>query len=63
MEQRTVSEMKAYVDGYNACYERFAEVLLHSTGQPLSKVFQRMMIYRTAVNSVLESEVADGDKS
>lgn len=61
MIQRTESEMKAYVDGYNACFERYTVSLqsLNLNGKDgayISKVINDMKKLKAAVNAVVESE-------
>lgn len=53
MIKRTGAEIKAYADGYNACYEQFCEYL---KVRPLWEVLEKMDLLVTAVNSCVESE-------
>lgn len=55
MIKRTDEEMQAYVDGYNACFEKFRETLLQrNTGA--DKAIRKMEMLKEAVNSVLLTE-------
>ena len=52
MIQRTESEMKAYVDGYNACFNQFIEYFEN----PLYEFLSNMYVMKAAVNAVVECE-------
>ena len=55
MRARTQEEIKAYVEGYNSCFERFCEIL--DKGRNYNReAINRMKIFVTAVNSVVEVE-------
>lgn len=55
MIKRTDKEVQAYVDGYNACFEKFRETLLQrNTGA--DKAIRKMEMLKEAVNSVLLTE-------
>ena len=51
MIKRTDGEVKAYVDGYNACYEKFVEILLGRNG--VNTAIRKMEMLKTAVNNTL----------
>ena len=53
MRARTESEIKAYVDGYNACYKQFCECLKI---RPLWKAVKKMDLFVTAVRNCIEDE-------
>lgn len=52
MTVRTESEIKAYVDGYNACYKDFRECL--KSRKSLIDAIKKMEAYKAAVNGVVE---------
>ena len=54
MNKRTDEEVKAYVDGYNACYDRFVEVLMQRGS--VTKAIEKMNMFKEATNSVLLTE-------
>lgn len=55
MKTRNDEEVKAYVDGYNACFNKFCETLLQrNTGT--DKAIRKMEMLKEAVNSVLLME-------
>ena len=54
MIKRTEGEVKAYVDGYNACYDKFVEILLGRNG--VNTAIRKMEMLKEAVNSVLLTE-------
>ena len=54
MNKRTNEEVKAYVDGYNACYDRFVEVLMQRGS--VTKAIEKMNMFKEATNSVLLTE-------
>ena len=51
MRARTPSEIRAYVDGYNACYKQFCECLKK---RPLWKAIENMKPFLTVVNNCVE---------
>ena len=55
LERRTESEIKAYIDGYNACYKQFVETLDRSIVSN-QKAVRSMNILVTEVNNVIEKE-------
>lgn len=52
MNMRTESEIRAYIDGYNACYVKFCELLEGDAPDAVAKMEWCWM----AVNSVIEKE-------
>ena len=54
MVKRTDGEVKAYVDGYNACYEKFVEILLGRNG--VNTAIRKMEMLKTAVNNTILSD-------
>lgn len=52
MEVRTESEIKAYVDGYKACYNNFCECL--KGRKSVVDAVRKMEIYLAAVTGVVE---------
>lgn len=52
MIKRTDGEVQAYVDGYNACFEKFRETLLQRN-VGADKAIRKMETLKEAVNSVL----------
>lgn len=55
MIKRTDGEVQAYVDGYNACFEKFRETLLQRN-VGADKAIRKMEMLKEAVNSVLLTE-------
>ena len=54
MQIRTSEEIKAYIDGYNACYEQFCSQLKNR--KSLMDVIKKMEILKMAVNDVFEAK-------
>lgn len=54
MKQRTEAEIRAYVDGYNACFEQFTECL--KGRKSLMDAVRKMHALKAAVNAVVEDE-------
>lgn len=54
MNKRTNEEVQAYVDGYNACYDRFVEILMQRGS--VTKAIEKMDMFKEATNSVLLTE-------
>lgn len=50
MVKRSENEIKAYIEGYNACYEQFRECLKK---RPLRKAIENMEIYVEVVNNII----------
>lgn len=55
MKRRTDEEIKAYVEGYNACFKKFCEVLPHKR-KYIGEAIDEMRLYVVAVNSVINKE-------
>lgn len=55
MNRRTDEEIKAYIDGYNACFKQFCEVLPHSR-KYIADAIDEMRLYVVAVNNVIDKE-------
>lgn len=55
MTMRTDEEIKAYIEGYNACFKQFCEVL-PQTRKYIGESIEKMRIYVVAVNSVINKE-------
>ena len=51
MVQRTESEIKAYVDGYNACYKDFKECMKNR--KSLMDAVRKMDAIKAAVNATI----------
>ena len=51
MNARTPEEVKAYVDGYNACYRDFVEYLKE---KPYSVALEKMEMLKVAVDNTYE---------
>ena len=57
LRQRTEAEMKAYVDGYTACFLMFVEYLKNSQNRnDIVKVTQKMHVIVQAVENALCKE-------
>lgn len=56
MKMRTESEIKAYVDGYNACFNQFIEYLNGINEIPLHEIISNMYVMKAAVNAVVERD-------
>ena len=54
MKMRSPEEIKAYIDGYNACYEQFCSQLKNR--KSLMDVIKKMEILKAAVNNVFEDK-------
>ena len=54
MKRRTEGETKAYVEGYNACYDQFCKYL--QCRKSVAEAVSKMAILVTAVNAVAEKE-------
>lgn len=53
MSMRTESEIRAYIDGYNACFEQFCECL---KSRSAIGAVREMELYHAAVNNVIIKE-------
>lgn len=54
MNRRTEDEIKAYIDGYNDCFNQFCECF--KGRKSLIDAIRKMKLYRAAVNGVIEKE-------
>lgn len=54
MKARTPEEIKAYVDGYNACFNQFCEILKARKNKPIAEKIKTMQIFVNVVNNVSE---------
>lgn len=59
MEVRTESEIKAYVEGWNACHKQFCECL--KGRKSLMDAVRKMELYKAAVNGVVERKESEDD--
>lgn len=60
LRQRTEAEMKAYVEGYGACFLMFVEYLKDSQDRnDIVKVTQKMHVIVQAVENALCEEVSN----
>lgn len=57
LKMRTPEEMKAYVDGYNACNKQFRECLKNR--KSLEDAIKKMDVFVATVNGVVEREVSE----
>ena len=57
LKKRTPEEMKAYVEGYNACNKLFREYLKKE--KTVEDAVKQMDIFVAAVNGVIGREVVD----
>lgn len=57
LKKRTPEEMKAYVDGYNACNKLFRKYLKQE--KTVEDAFKQMDIFVAAVNGVIGREAVD----
>lgn len=53
MRARTEAEIKAYIDGYNACYKQFTECL--KGRKSVVDAVKKMNLFLTAVNNCVET--------
>lgn len=59
LRQRTESEMKAYIDGYSACFLTFCELL--KKRKSVADAVRKMQIIAYAVTAVVEKERTNDD--
>ena len=59
LKKRTPEEIEAYVQGYNACYERFCECLKNRKSVPDS--VKKMKLFVDTVNGIVTGHKADLD--
>lgn len=52
--KRTEAEIRAYVDGYNACFKQFKECL--KGRKSLMDAIRKMELFVTTVNGCVENE-------
>lgn len=52
MNRRTEEEIRAYVDGYNACYQQFYDCLTRR--ERTENIVKKMSVCRDAVNNVIK---------
>lgn len=57
LRKRTPEEIKAYVDGYNACYEQFCECLKNR--KSVHDSVKKMKVFVDTVNGVVQGHKAD----
>ena len=57
LKMRTPEEMKAYVEGYNACNEMFRKYLKQK--RSLKNAIETMNVIVAAVNGVIDREVSE----
>lgn len=60
MNMRTESEIRAYIDGYNACFNQFCESL--KGRKSVLDAVRKMKLYQAAVNNVVEKEKNKGEE-
>ncbi len=60
LKMRTEDEIRAYVDGYNDCYDQFMECL--SNYLPSRTAVRKMALMKEAVNNVVKDN-RDGGES
>ena len=58
LKNRTPEEMKAYVDGYNACDKLFRKYLKKE--KTVEDAVKQMDIFVAAVNGVIGREISNG---
>ena len=51
MEARTEAEVKAYADGYKACYKEFCQCLKNNTAE---QAIKKMGVFVVVVNNCVE---------
>lgn len=52
MRKRTEEQIRAYVDGYNNCFQQFCECL--KDRKSVMDAVRKMRMYKDAVNNVVE---------
>lgn len=57
LKMRTPEEMKAYVDGYNACNKQFRECLKNR--KSVEEAVKKMDVFVATINGVVEREVSE----
>lgn len=57
LKMRTAEEMKAYVDGYNACNKQFRECLKNR--KSVVDAVKKMDVFVATVNGIIDREVSE----
>lgn len=52
MNRRTEEQIRAYVDGYNACFQQFCDCLKNR--KSVMDAVKKMRVFKDAVNNVVE---------
>ena len=52
MNRRTEEQIRAYVDGYNDCFQQFCDCL--KGRKSVMDSIKKMLVYKDAVNNVVE---------
>lgn len=60
LKMRTEDEIKAYVDGYNDCYDQFMDCLSNNN-LPARAVVIKMALMKEAVNNVVKDNRDGGE--
>ena len=60
MRMRTEAEIKAYVDGYNACFNAFCEYL--KGRKSVIDAVRKMHMLKSAVNACIETKESEVDE-
>ena len=58
MKRRTDEQIRAYVDGYNDCFQQFSDCL--KGRKSVIAAVKKMLAYKDAVNNVVEERREDG---
>ena len=61
LKMRTPEEMKAYVEGYNACNKQFRECLKNR--KSVVDAVKKMDVFVVAVSAVIDKEVENADSN
>ena len=59
LKMRTEDQIRAYVDGYNDCFQRFIECL--KGRKSVMDAVRKMMVFKEAVNNVVKDNRDGGD--
>jgi len=59
LKMRTEDQIRAYVDGYNDCFQQFSECL--KGRKSVMDAVRKMMVFREAVNNVVKDNRDGGD--
>ena len=57
LKMRTAEEMKAYVDGYNACNKQFRECLKNR--KSVVDAVKKMDVFVATVNGIIDRKVSE----